>query len=119
MPAPVVFDELVALLASHRVAGEASFRMAPEVRDALGAAGLFRAWVDHAYAGPGYELPGAVRLIEEVAYGDPSVAWAVVNSSGAASLVAQLPEAVAREAFMKADAFYGFGLPPTGRAVFG
>ena len=63
-----------------------------------------------------YELPGAVRLIEEVAYGDPSVAWAVVNSSGAASLVAQLPEAVAREAFMKADAFYGFGLPPTGRA---
>ena len=86
--------------------------MHEDVVDALAPLGVFHMGAP----GTGVGLGTAVRVLESLATNDPSVAWAAMNSSSAASMTKYMgPEA--RDATLaKAPRFLGVGLPPTGRA---
>lgn len=107
---------LTPLLIEHRRAAEQSYRMAPPVRKAVGEASLFRMPVPlDATIGPPTILD-AVAVHEELAFADPSVAWAASNSLGATLMLSRLPPSVQAEILAPSTTFVGAGLPPTGRA---
>ena len=99
------------LIAEERSIGEANFTMSSAVVEALGPAKVFRVM------GPDVDvsLGGVIRMLEHLAFADPSVAWAATNSMGISGMCRAASDAIAAEVLDDRNYFYGVGLPPTGR----
>lgn len=77
-------------------------RLPPDLVDQLKAAGCFRTLVPRSHGGAELDLPAQMRVIEELARADGSVAWTVMIGCLAPALLGRLP----RETF---DALYAEG----------
>ena len=99
------------LIAEERAVGEADYSMSSKVVGVLGPAKVFRVM------GPDVDvtLGGVMRMLEQLAFADPSVAWAATNSMGISSMCRSLEDPVAADVLDDQNHFYGVGLPPTGR----
>lgn len=99
------------LIARERSIGEADASMSAAVFDALGPEKVFRVM------GPDVDvtLGGVARMLEQLAFADPSVAWAAANSMAVSGMCRAVTESVATEVLDDRHWFYGVGLPPTGR----
>lgn len=103
----------VSLLRAERRSAEEAYGMTPSVMGHLGPLGVFRLMAsDRSVSVAEY-----IRVLEGLAYGDPSVAWAAANSNGAASVTRLLPPELAAEMLASDNWFYGVGFPPCGTAV--
>ena len=100
-------------------AGEtANLRRIPaDLVEKLRAAGVFRIMFSRSWGGPEMPLPQQVELMETLAYGDPSVAWAVKIGSDSGYFSAFLEAGAARELYPSIDFATGGQAPPNGRAV--
>ena len=107
---------LTPLIAARRTPAEAAFRMTPDVRQKVGAAGLFRVGSPVDGTLPMISLEEFIRVQEELAFADPSVAWAALNSNGAVLLLGRLPTELVPDVLSPSTTFVGVGLPPTGQA---
>jgi alkylation response protein AidB-like acyl-CoA dehydrogenase len=103
----------------QRRAGEmAKLRRLPlDLVEKLRAAGVFRIMFPRSWGGPEMPLPQQVELIETLAYGDPSVAWAVKIGSDSGYFCAFLQEQAARELYPSIDHITAGQAPPNGRAI--
>ena len=103
----------------QRRAGEtARLRRIPaDLVEQLRAAGVFRIMFPRSWGGPEMPLPQQVELIETLAYGDPSVAWAVKIGSDSGYFCAFLEAGAARELYPSIDSATAGQAPPNGRAV--
>lgn len=103
----------------QRRAGEAAKlrRLPTDLVEKLKAAGVFRIMFSKSWGGPEMPLPQQVELIEALAYGDPSVAWAVKIGSDSGYFCAFLEESAARELYPSIDLVTAGQAPPNGRAV--
>ena len=103
----------------QRQAGEfAKLRRLPaDLVGQLRAAGVFRIMFPRGWGGPEMSLPQQVELIETLASGDPSVAWAVKIGSDSGYFCAFLEESAARELYPSLDSVTAGQAPPNGRAI--
>jgi alkylation response protein AidB-like acyl-CoA dehydrogenase len=92
-------------------------RIPADLVEKLRSAGVFRIMFPRSWGGPEMALPQQVELIETLAYGDPSVAWAVKIGSDSGYFCAFLEEAAARELYPSIDYATAGQAPPNGRAV--
>jgi indole-3-acetate monooxygenase len=92
-------------------------RLPLDLVEKLRAAGVFRIMFPRSWGGPEMPLPQQVELIETLAYGDPSVAWAVKIGSDSGYFAAFLEESAARELYPSIDSITAGQAPPNGRAV--
>ncbi len=84
---------------AHADENEAARRLAPDLAQALSAAGLFQMCVPRRFGG-GEVAPGVlVRAIETVAEADGSAGWCVMIGATTGVIAAYLPEAVADEVY--------------------
>ena len=83
----------------------------------LRSAGVFRIMFSRSRGGPEMPLPQQVELMETLAYGDPSVAWAVKIGSDSGYICAFLEAEAARELYPSIDFATAGQAPPNGRAV--
>lgn len=104
--------ELSPVVSAERRSAEAAYTMSPVVVDALGPLKVFRLTGEDCDA----TLGGTTRVLEELGFADPSVAWAAANSMSVAMLSRALPDDIAAEVLRDENYFFGVGLPPTGRA---
>jgi alkylation response protein AidB-like acyl-CoA dehydrogenase len=102
----------------RRAAETATLRRLPaDLVERLRAAGVFRIMFSRSRGGPEMPLPQQVELVETLAYGDPSVAWAVKIGSDSGYFCAFLEAAAARELYPSIDFATAGQAPPNGRAV--
>jgi alkylation response protein AidB-like acyl-CoA dehydrogenase len=92
-------------------------RLTPAIVKAMKEAGIFRMAHPHAWGGPELSLPDQVRVIEELARADGSVAWCAMINIDGGYLGAFIDQDVAREMYRDLDAPTGASLIFTGRAV--
>jgi alkylation response protein AidB-like acyl-CoA dehydrogenase len=92
-------------------------RMPADLAEKLKAAGVFRIMFSSSWGGPEMSLPQQVELIETLAYGDPSVAWAVKIGSDSGYFCAFLEQSAARELYPSIDYATAGQAPPNGRAI--
>jgi indole-3-acetate monooxygenase len=92
-------------------------RLPLDLVEKLRAAGVFRIMFPRSWGGPEMSLPQQVELIETLAYGDPSVAWAVKIGSDSGYFCAFLQEGAARELYPSIDYITAGQAPPNGRAI--
>jgi indole-3-acetate monooxygenase len=92
-------------------------RIPADLVEKLKDAGVFRIMFSKHRNGPEMPLPQQVALIETLAYGDPSVAWAVKIGSDSGYFAAFLEESAARELYPSIDYVTAGQAPPNGRAV--
>jgi alkylation response protein AidB-like acyl-CoA dehydrogenase len=92
-------------------------RIPPDLVERLRLAGVFRIMFSRSRGGPEMSLPQQVELIETLAYGDPSVAWAVKIGSDSGYFCAFLEAGAARELYPSIDFATAGQAPPNGRAV--
>ncbi len=92
-------------------------RIPPDLVEKLRSAGVFRIMFSSGWGGPEMPLPQQVELIETLACGDPSVAWAVKIGSDSGYFCAFLEESAARELYPSIDLATAGQAPPNGRAV--
>jgi alkylation response protein AidB-like acyl-CoA dehydrogenase len=116
MPWLELTTTLTPLIAAYRTQAEATFRMAPEVRQKVGETGLFRLAHPPGPTRPDISLNEFIRVHEELAFADPSVAWASCNSNAAVLLLGRLRADRIADVLAPSTTFIGLGLPPTGRA---
>jgi alkylation response protein AidB-like acyl-CoA dehydrogenase len=108
--------ELTPLIISHRADAESAARMAPEVHAALGQAGVYRATAPREVGGAELRLAEQVALTEQLGYADVSVAWCIANSWISGFVASRMTADARAVIFERPNAFYGFGLAPSGRA---
>ena len=102
----------------RRAAEMANLRRIPaDLVEQLRAAGVFRIMFPRSWGGPEMPLPQQVELMETLAYGDPSVAWAVKIGSDSGYFCAFLEAGAARELYPSIDFATAGQAPPNGRAV--
>jgi indole-3-acetate monooxygenase len=102
----------------RRAAEAAKLRRLPaDLVEKLKTAGVFRIMFSKSRGGPEMPLPQQVELIETLAYGDPSVAWAVKIGSDSGYFCAFLEENAARELYPSIDCVTAGQAPPNGRAI--
>jgi alkylation response protein AidB-like acyl-CoA dehydrogenase len=102
----------------RRAAEMANLRRIPaDLVEQLRAAGVFRIMFPRSWGGPEMPLPQQVELMETLAYGDPSVAWAVKIGSDSGYFCAFLEADAARELYPSIDFATAGQAPPNGRAV--
>jgi len=92
-------------------------RIPADLVEKLRAAGVFRIMFCKDRGGPEMPLPQQVELIETLAQGDPSVAWAVKIGSDSGYFSAFLEASAARELYPSLDLVTAGQAPPNGRAV--
>ena len=92
-------------------------RIPGDLVEKLRAAGVFRIMFPRSWGGPEMPLPQQVELMETLAYGDPSVAWAVKIGSDGGYFCAFLEAGAARELYPSIDCATAGQAPPNGRAV--
>lgn len=84
---------ILPVIEASRAEADATARLAPAARKAGDEAGIFRLYAPVECGGPGATYPEILQVLEDLAAGDPTVAWHVGNSSGVANTAAFLPEA--------------------------
>src|SRR3954468_14512581 len=72
---------LLPLLNEHAEANDASRRLAEPVTEALHEGGFFGMWVPQSVGGSELMPLDSLKVIDELAYGDPSVAWVHMAAS--------------------------------------
>jgi indole-3-acetate monooxygenase len=92
-------------------------RIPSDLVEQLKAAGVFRIMFARSWGGPEMPLPQQVELMETLAYGDPSVAWAVKIGSDSGYFCAFLEQSAARELYPSIDLVTAGQAPPNGRAI--
>lgn len=95
--------------ASPRI--ERERRFPEDVLDALFAAQMFRLALPRSAGGVELDLPGFVKVVEELGRADASVAWCVAQAGGCATGAAYVAPAVAREIYGEARAVLSWGPP--------
>jgi indole-3-acetate monooxygenase len=92
-------------------------RIPSDLVERLRAAGVFRIMFAKSWGGPEMPLPQQVELVETLAHGDPSVAWAVKIGTDSGYFCAFLEEGAARELYHSIDSITAGQAPPNGRAI--
>lgn len=110
-------ERLAPVIDAHRLDGEEHARMAPEVRDAAGSAGLFRLFAPRDVGGAEVSLPTVVEAFSRIGALDPTVGWYMGNSSQACLLSARLRPEHRQELFANPDRTFGFSAAVGGRAT--
>jgi indole-3-acetate monooxygenase len=87
-----------------------------ELVDAMAAAGLFSLWLPKTLGGPELDLVDYVRVIEELARADGSVAWCATVASCLSRTAGYLQPDVAREIWGGGFAVLAGTINPTGKA---
>jgi indole-3-acetate monooxygenase len=87
-----------------------------ELVDAMAADGLFSLWLPKARGGPELDLVDYVRVIEELARADGSVAWCATVASCLSRIAGYLQPNVAREIWGGGLAVLAGTINPTGKA---
>ena len=95
----------------------AARRLPRDLVDSLKATGVFRMSVPEAWGGPAVPLPEQVRMVESLAYADPSVGWCVMIGSDSGFYSAFLDDAAARELWKDIDDITAGWLFPGGQAI--
>ena len=95
----------------------AARRLPRDLVDALKTAGVFRMSMPEAWGGSALPLPDQVRIVESLAYADPSVGWCVMIGSDSGFYSAFLDDAAARELWTDVDDITAGWLFPGGQAV--
>ncbi|MCK8784163.1 acyl-CoA dehydrogenase family protein [Roseomonas sp. NAR14] len=106
---------LVPLIEAHAPRIEQERAITPEVLDALHAAGLFRCLIPRDQGGDELDPATHVRMIEQLARGDGSVAWCVNQASGCSMSAASVSPEVARAVWGDPRAALAWGFGPAGR----
>lgn len=88
---------LSGLIRAERSQAEHAAGMTETVYEELGRAGVFRAVVPVEAGGDELSLPDQLRVVEQLGYADPSVAWCVLNSWGSGPLTRFLGAGPARK----------------------
>ena len=91
-------------------------RLPRDLVDALKTAGVFRMSMPEAWGGSALPLPDQVRIVESLAYADPSVGWCVMIGSDSGFYSAFLDDASARELWTDIDDITAGWLFPGGQA---
>ena len=91
-------------------------RLPRDLVDALKTAGVFRMSMPEAWGGSALPLPDQVRIVESLAYADPSVGWCVMIGSDSGFYSAFLDDAAARELWTDIDDITAGWLFPGGQA---
>jgi len=108
--------ELAPIIRAHAARAEAERAMAPEVMEALRAAGIFQMWTPAALGGAEMEPNAALEVMEELARIDPATGWVVSNSVFITMLYQFLPESTYRELLGDRDAIVAGSFVPPGLA---
>jgi 3-hydroxy-9,10-secoandrosta-1,3,5(10)-triene-9,17-dione monooxygenase len=87
------------VIGEHRAWQEENRRMAPEVFDALSAAGLWAIYKPVELGGLECDPGIALSVFEEISRIEPSVGWAVANQAGIDTFGTVLPEEGAKDAY--------------------
>jgi alkylation response protein AidB-like acyl-CoA dehydrogenase len=82
---------LAPTIANRAAEVEAARRIPQDLLDALDTAGCFRMLLPRAHGGAGADLPSALRLFQNLAMADASVAWTVMIGAAAWLDLAGLP----------------------------
>lgn len=101
MPDPCLapLRETTQVLVANAAKTEQLGRVAPEIIEALTAAGVFRMPVPAQYGGQQLPLPNQVRVLSEIARGCGSAAWCTAIYFTGAWAAGLFPEEVAQEVF--------------------
>src|SRR3954453_22090022 len=91
-------------------------RLPRDLVDALKATGVFRMSMPELWGGPALPLPEQVRIVESLAYADPSVGWCVMIGSDSGFSSAFLDNAIARGLWTDLDDITAGWLFPGGQA---
>jgi alkylation response protein AidB-like acyl-CoA dehydrogenase len=84
--------------------------------DALAEAGLFSLWLPKALGGPELNFVDYVRVIEELARADASVAWCATIAAGYSRIAGYLQPEIARRIFGGGRTVVAGAIMPTGKA---
>ena len=84
--------------------------------DAIGDAGLFGLWLPKAFDGPELNLVDYIRVIEELARADGSVAWCVTVAASLARIAGYLQPDIALRVFGGGRTVVAGTINPTGKA---
>ena len=91
--------EVEAVIGEHRAWQEENRRMAPEVFDALRAAGLWGIFKPAELGGRECDPVTGLKIFEEISRIEPSVGWGVANQAGIDTFGVVLPEEGAKEVY--------------------
>ena len=117
-PAIAIAAGLLPLIEAHRDQGEADGRLAPEVVQAAGKAGMFRLFAPREVGGLEVSLPVAATVFELLAGVDPAVTWYMGNSLPSCIWAAQLGPAEWSELFAEPDRNFGLSAAFGGKATW-
>ena len=92
-------------------------RLPRDLVDALKMAGVFRMSMPQAWGGSALPLPDQVRIVESLAYADPSVGWCVMIGSDSGFYSAFLDDAAARELWTDSQPTLGARAAPATRSA--
>jgi indole-3-acetate monooxygenase len=109
--------QVEAVIGEHRAWQEENRRMAPEVFDALGAAGLWGVFKPVALGGSERDPVTGLKIFEAMTRIEPSVGWAIANQSGIDTFGAMLPEEGAKEVYGDPGRPVAGGWFPPGQAT--
>ena len=109
--------EVEAVIGEHRAWQEENRRMAPEVFEALRAAGLWSIFKPVALGGWECHPVTGLKIFEEITRIEPAVGWAVANQSGIETFGAMLPEEGAKEVYGDPDRPVAGAWFPPGQAT--
>ena len=105
------------LISKHRREGEINARLAPEVVEAVGKAGMFRLFAPKEVGGLEVPPSQAFDAVVEMAASDPAVSWYVVNSMPGCMMTAKLPEEERHRVFADPDRHFGFSAVALSKAT--
>jgi alkylation response protein AidB-like acyl-CoA dehydrogenase len=108
---------VAAVIGEQRAWQEENRRMAPEVFDALRAAGLWGIYKPAELGGLECDPVTGLRVFEEMSRIEPSVGWAVANQAGIDTFGVLLPEEGAKEVYGDPTRPVAGGWFPPGQAV--
>jgi alkylation response protein AidB-like acyl-CoA dehydrogenase len=109
--------DLVPLLVEHRGTAELEARIARPVHEAMSDAGLFRLMAPVEVGGLELAYPFVLAAIEEIAVGDITASWYVVNSTQVAIRSAYMTVEDREQVMAPSAANFAFSGLPSGRAV--
>lgn len=107
-PAITAAEELLPLLRVHQSWEEEHHRLAPEVVEAAGKAGMFRLVAPREMGGHAASLSLLARVVETLATVSPSLCWYIGNSAPAFFAAAGLSESERAPILEEPDRMHGF-----------
>ena len=107
-PAITAAEDLLPLLREHQAWEEEHHRLAPEVVEAAGKAGLFRLLAPSEMGGYAASLTVLAGVVETLATVSPSLCWYLGNSPPALFAAARLSESERAPILEEPDRMYGF-----------